>query len=324
MSSFKIPFGLSQNRLVEVDDVPSGLRCGCVCPGCQKELVARKGEVNAHHFAHAHAKDSDLCEYGTETAIHLMAKQILCEEKMIFAPSTLIEKTGLDDRGHSHTASRAACDKGSLVFDEVVSEKPIGAIVPDIFASIGGEPFIVEIAVTHFCGKDKIATYRKDRYNVLEVDLRAFSKKLPTKDELRTYLVEEDSCRVWLSLKSYGDVEEQVERDLQEKIAAAHLRYEAKTVTRVQRSQPPQQLETPRRSERITYRKRDVKKRWFVCLSCKENQKKYPDWEVRFPEEVFLFSCTWEEAPWDAASVSCPFCDTPIIVNQGAGYPLPD
>lgn len=325
MSSFKIPFGLKSGRLVEVVEVLSGLRCECVCPGCQKDLIARKGDINAHHFAHAHERDSDLCEYGTETAIHLMAKQILCEEKMIFAPLALVEKSGFDDRGQSHSASGSAFDKGSLTFDEAMSEKSIGDVIPDILASIDGEPFIVEFAVTHFCDKDKISAYQRDRLNVLEVDLRAFNKKLPTKDELRSYLIEEDSYREWLSLSSYSNVVKQVESDLQGKIAAANLRYKAKTVTRVMRSQPSKTLVTPQqRSDRITYSKKDVAKRWFVCPSCKMNQTAYSDWGVRFPEEVFLFSCTWEEAPWDAASVACPFCDRPVIINQGASYPLPD
>lgn len=326
MSSFKIPFGQKNERLVEVSEVLSGLRCGCICPGCQKALIARKGDVNAHHFAHAHAKDSDLCEYGSETAIHLMAKQILCEEKVIFAPLTQIEKTGLDSRGYSHTVSRAVRNKGSLVFDEVVSEKPVGTIIPDILASIDGEPFIVEIAVTHFCEEEKIAVYRKARHNVLEIDLRAFSKKLPTKDELRTYLTEDDSHRTWLSLKTYEDVEKQVEGELQEKIVSANSRYKNTTVTRVQRpkSQLPQQYEKNHHTGRITYRKRDASKRWFTCPLCQEAQKTNPNLEDHLPEQVYLFSCNWEEAPWNATSVSCPFCNSPVIINQGACYPLPD
>lgn len=105
MSSFKLPFGLKNSRLVEVSEVLSGKRCGCVCPSCKKDLIARKGEVNAHHFAHAHAKDSDICGYGAETAIHEMAKQIIYEEKAIFAPSTAIKKKGTDHQGRSHSAS---------------------------------------------------------------------------------------------------------------------------------------------------------------------------------------------------------------------------
>jgi hypothetical protein len=316
MSSFKIPFGLKKERLVEVDDVPSGLRCDCVCPGCKRDLIARKGEVNAHHFAHAHGKDSDLCEYGAETAIHLMAKQILCEEKRIFAPETLVERNDFDDRGNSHTASRAAHSKGSLIFDEVISEKSFGGMIPDILSTVGGEPFIIEIAVTHFCGKDKISTFREKHCNVLEVDLRSFTKSLPTKEDLRSYLIEEEATREWLSLKSYEDVEKQVEKELRDKIAAANERNKSKTVTRVERTKPmPQSSGTHHRSELITYHKADTKSRWFAFPSCNEKQKAYPYWQDRLPEEVFLFSCSWEEAPWEVTSVPCPFCNAPVTVR---------
>ncbi|OWY39307.1 hypothetical protein CEK28_08810 [Xenophilus sp. AP218F] len=47
-----IPFGLKEDVLVEVNDVDQGLACGCVCPACRAPLVARKGQVNIHHFAH--------------------------------------------------------------------------------------------------------------------------------------------------------------------------------------------------------------------------------------------------------------------------------
>jgi hypothetical protein len=324
MSNFKIPFGLKKKRLVEVEEVLSGLRCGCVCPGCKKDLIARKGEVNAHHFAHAHIKDGDLCEYGAETAIHLMAKQIICEEKAIFAPSTVVEKKDHDDQGRSHSASREAHREGTLVFDVAASEQSLGAITPDILASIGEEQFIVEVAVTHFCDKSKISECRKNGYNVLEIDLKAFTKTLPTKDSLRKYIIGNASGRTWLSLKSYGNVEKQVERELQEKIAAANLRFEATVVKKVQRPKTTQQLEAPHRFEPSTYSEKNVKKRWFVCLVCKENQKAYASWQQRLPEEIFLFSCTLEESPWDIANAQCPFCNSPVAVNQGLRRPSPD
>ena len=42
----------SDGRLLHIDDVPSGLACDCICPGCSRPLVAKKGRLQAHHFAH--------------------------------------------------------------------------------------------------------------------------------------------------------------------------------------------------------------------------------------------------------------------------------
>ncbi|MGN5043167.1 competence protein CoiA family protein [Aeromonas sp. 3P] len=38
--------------IVSIEDVPSGKACGCTCIDCNEPLVAKKGEVNRHHFAH--------------------------------------------------------------------------------------------------------------------------------------------------------------------------------------------------------------------------------------------------------------------------------
>ena len=42
----------SGGRIVHVDDVPSGLACGCTCLDCGEALVARKGDILAFHFGH--------------------------------------------------------------------------------------------------------------------------------------------------------------------------------------------------------------------------------------------------------------------------------
>ena len=56
-----------------IEDVESGLKCGCTCPSCGEPLVAKKGTKRMHHFAH-HAGEN--CEYGYETSLHLAAKEI--------------------------------------------------------------------------------------------------------------------------------------------------------------------------------------------------------------------------------------------------------
>ena len=73
-----MPYGLSLTtyRLVRVADVPNGLRCGAVCPGCRQPLVARnRGVVRQHHFAHHNSESS------CESWLHATAKQILFERE---------------------------------------------------------------------------------------------------------------------------------------------------------------------------------------------------------------------------------------------------
>ena len=80
----KLIYALKDGNIVSIDDVPSGKECGCVCPACGDELIARKGQKRMHHFAHRSNED---CEYGYESSLHLAAKDILSRsEKMVIPP----------------------------------------------------------------------------------------------------------------------------------------------------------------------------------------------------------------------------------------------
>ncbi len=79
-----IPFAFSKTlkKLVDVDEVTRGLSCYCICPSCKMTLQAKQGEVNEHHFAHAH-KAETICHYSYWVSVRDMAKQILLETKYI-------------------------------------------------------------------------------------------------------------------------------------------------------------------------------------------------------------------------------------------------
>ena len=69
-----LDFGLDHTgRMRGIDEVEQGLACDCECPECGSPLVARKGAVRVHHFAHRGAS----CATGAESALHRMAKQIV-------------------------------------------------------------------------------------------------------------------------------------------------------------------------------------------------------------------------------------------------------
>ena len=78
-SGGQITYGLHSGDLVHITEVERGLACGCICPCCENQLIARKGPIVAHHFAHA----GENCEGGAETALHLAAKEILSQSGYI-------------------------------------------------------------------------------------------------------------------------------------------------------------------------------------------------------------------------------------------------
>ena len=78
-----IPFGLSEEdgRFLDVAEVPRGKRCGCICPSCKTPLIARHGNINEWHFAHAsrtvYLKTETECEFSFYVSVRLMARQIV-------------------------------------------------------------------------------------------------------------------------------------------------------------------------------------------------------------------------------------------------------
>jgi len=87
-----IPFGfrVSDQKLVDVSEVKRGKRCGCICPSCKTELIARQGAINEWCFAHVSKGGADSvkneCAFSFWVSVVLMAKQIILNAKSIRVP----------------------------------------------------------------------------------------------------------------------------------------------------------------------------------------------------------------------------------------------
>lgn len=148
-----LQFALRNNELVSINDVPSGLECGCVCPECGAMLVAKKGSRRMHHFSHYQVAE---CESGIETALHLLGKQIIEKTKRLFVPKIpSVEKS-----------------VGKVTeYDEAIEEKRIdGSIKPDVQLRArmdlwgAGRVVNVEIKVSHAVDETK-------KYKLLELGI---------------------------------------------------------------------------------------------------------------------------------------------------------
>jgi hypothetical protein len=145
----RIPFGMKNGRLVVVDSVEKGLACNCTCPCCDAPLQARKGGYNQHHFSHVPSEIANGCKGAAETATHLMAKQIIEEERCFLFPRLEVSECLSDVNKKSHVHKEFIQSDALIEFDEVELEKHLGNIVPDVLAKQNNEQYIIEIAVTH-------------------------------------------------------------------------------------------------------------------------------------------------------------------------------
>ena len=94
--NLKVPFGLREGRLYRPDDVSSGKACGCICPACEATLIANQGKLKRAYFSHFR---TETCAGGYETAVHLMAKQVILDERRLRTPPLTIpfELTPIED-----------------------------------------------------------------------------------------------------------------------------------------------------------------------------------------------------------------------------------
>ncbi|MGU5537690.1 hypothetical protein [Aeromonas caviae] len=179
-------------HIVDVKDVVSGKACNCICIGCQGAVWAMKGQVKAHYFAHEpNSIEQNSCTWRPETEIHILAKEVLATDRQLILPIGTINPI------HKN-----------IVFDEMVCEVYEDRVIPDVIGFIDGEKVLIEVAVTHFCGREKIKELKMVNATCVELDLSLFRVKgeIISKEEIRDYL---KKCpKKWVSVAPIGNFSE--------------------------------------------------------------------------------------------------------------------
>lgn len=73
--------------MVHVDSVPRGLKCKCICPYCQEQLLARHGDIREHGFAHHSNTRQATLNICYMVVLYKLAEQLIQEKKRIRTPS---------------------------------------------------------------------------------------------------------------------------------------------------------------------------------------------------------------------------------------------
>lgn len=179
--------------LVTIDDVEeSGLACNCICPKCNEPLMARKGNHNVHHFAH---KPNSNCNYGYQSSIHYLAKEIIASAQSIYIPELEIRgirRESIHDDGIIRIAGR------ELDIKTIKLEHKIDSIIPDIVVyNNNDKPLAIEIFVTHAVDEEKERKIKDINIPVIEVDLSKVNH-LITREELQNILLKPNDRKYWI------------------------------------------------------------------------------------------------------------------------------
>lgn len=174
-----------EGKLVHIDSVPNGKNCGCVCPYCGGELIAKKkGEKREPHFAHK----GDRCAKYHETTLHQLAKLIIKEGKTVMLPAY---KNLKPER---------------IRFKEVEIEErnDLSSLQPDcVGITEEGIRIHIEIFVTHKVDEWKREKIEKNDINSMEIEIPVDFPQ--NREKLKDFI--ENSCegRVWVNYP-YSDV----------------------------------------------------------------------------------------------------------------------
>jgi hypothetical protein len=135
-------------EIVVITDAKRGRTCDCVCPDCKKDFVAAQGDKNEWHFRHY---DKTTCTGGQETALHMLAKNIIASNTQIILP---FYKT--------------------VFYDNAVKEKYFQTIQPDVTANTSGQNLFFEVLVTHRVDINKENIYKNGEHKSVEIDLQNY------------------------------------------------------------------------------------------------------------------------------------------------------
>lgn len=183
----KLIYALKDGNIVSIDEVQSGKDCGCVCPACGDELIARKGEKRMHHFAHRSNED---CEYGYESSLHLAAKDILSRSKKMVIPPVYVEFP------QSGKPKELISMEREISIDDVELEKRFDDIILDIVVYSGDKYFFIEIYVTHPIDDEKLKKLKEKNISTIEIDLSKIKRDISV-EELSDILLKTSPQKSW-------------------------------------------------------------------------------------------------------------------------------
>ena len=183
-----------EGRIRAVDEVARGLACQCVCSVCGESVIARQGEIRGWHFAHVSGAD---CAGAAESALHLAAKQLLEDAGGMMVPEQFeyFDVRLPDNKIHRSEVREPA---SWVDFEFAEQEKPYFGLRPDVFVMVGNRVLFVEIAVTHFLGREKIDRIDELGVAALQIDLASMEREHWDWETLRELVVDGEHNKEWI------------------------------------------------------------------------------------------------------------------------------
>ena len=190
----KNPYGLRNNdpsEWVSVYDVDKNDLDEYFCAECGTKFIPVQPSDSRKQWFFRHESLGN-CDGSRETAIHLMAKQILVEDREIMLPYLLMKPEPhiyIEYKWHREINKLYQLGERRLFhFDSVQDEVWQDGRIPDIVAVAGDRKLFVEIVVTHDIDDEKLNWIRERNISTLRVSLGGLSYE-STKEDVKRCLM---------------------------------------------------------------------------------------------------------------------------------------
>lgn len=219
----KLIYGLNDDKIIHISDIKveeRGLKCNCICPNCGDNLQAKLGHgKKTPHFAH-NCNECDL-EIAAQTALHILAKEILGTKREIVLPAYKIQldyddESKLESEGYNWIEIQEIMNEfivfneNRLKFDHVYLEKKLKNIVPDIIIEKNGRQLIIEIAVTHFVDDIKFQAIKGMNISAVEIDLSDLRNEELIRENIENVIINSTQNKKWIHNIKYGEAKEKL------------------------------------------------------------------------------------------------------------------
>ncbi|PCI45491.1 MAG: hypothetical protein COB41_01325 [Proteobacteria bacterium] len=315
-----LTFAIQEGRIVHVDEVSRGDKCGCNCPACGGKLRANQGKIKRHYFSHQFEEN---CVQALESALHLAAKKVLSKAVKIKLPNLRVEVDACDSLGHTHRASKKLVDaRKNYKINNTIIEKSYGNIRADVMLDIEGKELLVEVAVTHFIDEEKLNRIKERNLSTIEIDLSNVPRSVGWK-EVEDYVLSGKNS-TWV----FNKKEQLLKNDLKTELKA-RVEQENTIIERVKADE----IEIRERKER----KKELEKLKLVSQVEKAVQdyeafiSNIPDIQRKYEQEVYLHPL-WKkisdifkissinEAPFFLKWAPCNKCQADCICMYNCDY----
>ena len=178
----------STGKMVHIDSVARGKSCGCHCPHCKEPLVAKHGDIKAHHFAHHSETRKATLEICYAVILYKVAEQLIQTHKKIHAPSYY-----------------GIFPEQDIEFSEVRVDSQYERYdkQPDVIATgTDGKEYLIEFVFAHKVQHKQPLDYKN--LTCLEIDLAR--QNLQT---IEKFLFTSNEDRKWLNNENYFTIIEE-------------------------------------------------------------------------------------------------------------------